>query len=64
MSMIETGLRPSAPVEELDAEAVASLERTRRLARRNRFKYAQGKSRRHDSKPRAESADYRQPHAD
>ena len=64
MSMTETGLHPAAPVEGLDAETLASLERTRWFARRNRFKYAQGKSRRQDSKLRIVPANYRQPYAD
>jgi len=64
MSMTETGLRPSVPVEELDVETLASLERLRQFARHNRFKYAQGKSRRQDSKPRFALVEYRQPYKD
>ena len=64
MSMTEKGLRPPAPVEELDEETLDSLERTRQFARINRFKYAQGRSLRQDSKPRLAQVEYRKPYAD
>lgn len=64
MSMTETELHQAAPVEELDAEALASLERSRQFARTNGYKYAQGKSRRHAASRRQPPAHYRQPYAD